>query len=149
MYRRREGNLEVLFVHPGGPFFAKKDEGVWGIPKGIVEEGEDIFDAAKREFEEETGLKPAGDFIDLGHNGGEAITKGKKTIYMWAFEGDCDPSMLTCNTFEMEWPPHSRKMQAFPENDKADFFSLEEARQKIFPAQLDFLNQLKEMLNNT
>lgn len=136
----------MLLAHPGGPFFANKDVGAWGIPKGAVEEGEEIFDAALREFEEETGLKPQGDFIELGSIGGEAITKSKKTIHIWAFEGNCDPATLVSDTFEMEWPPHSGKKQTFPENDRADFFAVEEAHRKIIPSQLDFLNKLKDKL---
>jgi predicted NUDIX family NTP pyrophosphohydrolase len=149
MYRKREGELEFLLVHPGGPFFAKKDEGVWSIPKGEVEEEEDCLSAAKREFEEETSIKSEGDFITLGSiQGGGLLGKNKsrKTIYVWAFEGDCDPQNIISNTFSMEWPPHSGKQQEFPENDRANFFSYEEAVKKILPAQIMFLDRLREKL---
>ena len=138
MYRKKNDVLEVLLAHPGGPFFAKKDDGVWGIPKGETNEGEDIFAAAKREFKEETGLTPEGNFIELG-----TITNPSgKIVHIWALEGDCDPAELTSNTFTMEWPPYSGQHQAFPENDRYGFFTLDTAREKIVPAQIPFIESL-------
>jgi len=135
MYRVRNGELEVLLVHPGGPFWAKKDEGAWFLPKGEVEDGEDELAAARREFEEETGLQPVGPFFKLG----SVKQKGGKTIAAWAFEGDCDPSAVHSNTFRMEWPPRSGKQREFPEVDRAAFFTLEAARAKMHPAEFEFL----------
>jgi predicted NUDIX family NTP pyrophosphohydrolase len=134
MFRVRNGVLEILLVHPGGPFWAKKDEGAWFLPKGEVEDGEDELAAARREFQEETSLKPAGPFIELG----TVRQKGGKTIAAWAFEGDCDPSTVRSNTFRMEWPPRSGKQREFPEVDRAAFFTLEAARAKMHPVEFDF-----------
>lgn len=140
LYRRRNGMLEVLLVHPGGPFFAKKDLGDWGIPKGEMDGNDmDEFAAAKREFEEETGIKPEGRFTPLG-----SITQaGGKVVHAWALEGDCDPATTKSNTFTMEWPPRSGKIQEFPEVDRAEFFTIENARQKIKPTQVEFLERLE------
>ncbi|MDE2019879.1 MAG: NUDIX domain-containing protein [Patescibacteria group bacterium] len=142
MYRRRTGMLEVLLVHPGGPFFAKKDLGDWSIPKGEVDGTDaDEFAAAKREFEEETGMKPEGRFISLG-----SITQaGGKVVHAWALEGDCDPANIRSNTFKMEWPPRSGRVQEFPEVDRAAFFAMEMARQKIKPTQAEFLGRLQDL----
>jgi predicted NUDIX family NTP pyrophosphohydrolase len=138
MYRVRGGRPEVLLVHPGGPIWAKRDAGAWSIPKGEVSPGEDALATAKREFEEETGIPPQGEFIPLG-----TITqKGGKAVRAWAFEGDCDPRSIKSNTFTMEWPPRSGKKQEFPEVDHAEFFSLAEAKQKINPAQTSLLDAL-------
>jgi predicted NUDIX family NTP pyrophosphohydrolase len=145
MYRLRAGHLEVLLAHPGGPFFANKDLGAWTIPKGLVDEDEDQLAAARREFEEETGAKPEGDFVPLG----EVRQKGGKTVVAWAFEGDLDPAAITSNTFKKEWPPRSGRWQTFPEIDRAAFFSLDEARTKINPAQAEFLSRLETLLSST
>jgi predicted NUDIX family NTP pyrophosphohydrolase len=143
MFRRRNDTLEVLLVHPGGPFFRNKDDGVWTVPKGEVEEGEDLLSRARTEFEEEVGIAANGDWIDLGW----VKQKGGKTVYAWAFEGNLPDDFQVCsNNFEMEWPPRSRTMQSFPEVDKACFFSLEEARRKLKAAQTPFLDRLVEAL---
>ena len=141
VYRFRDGRLEVFLAHPGGPFFARKDEGHWSIPKGEVESGEALFEAARREFEEEIGVRiPAeGPFLELG-----AIRqKGGKIVYAWGVEKDFELSELPqTSTFTMEWPPRSGRRQTFPEIDRARFFPLEEARRKIKPAQWPLLERL-------
>jgi predicted NUDIX family NTP pyrophosphohydrolase len=143
MYRIKEGDVEFFLVHPGGPLWARKDEGVWSIPKGLVEEGEDILEAAKREFEEETGIKVnAGQFIPLS----PVRLKSGKKVYAWAFEGDCNPSDIESNTFQMQWPPGSGQMREFPEIDRAGWFGPEEAKQKLNPAQVPFIEELIEKL---
>ncbi len=142
MYRRRHPDWEVLLVHLGGPFWTRKDAGAWFVPKGEVNPGEDHFAAAKREFEEETGLHPSGVFLPLG----TVKHKSGKQVVAWAFEGNCDPGALRSNTFQMEWPPRSGKMQEFPEIDRADFFTLDGAREKMHPAEFDFLPRLVELL---
>jgi predicted NUDIX family NTP pyrophosphohydrolase len=131
--------LEVLLVHPGGPFWAKKDLGAWTIPKGEVEPGEDQLDAARREFEEELGFAPSGEFVPLG----EITQKAGKTVRAWAFEGNCDPNKIKSNSFVIEWPPRSGKQQSFPEVDSAAFFGIEEAKRKINPAQIELLSRLQ------
>lgn len=142
MYRRGNG-LELFLVHPGGPFFAKKDEGAWTVPKGEIEEGDEPLPTARREFEEETGLPvPEEGFIELG----EIQQKGGKRVLAWAFEGDCDPEEIRSNAFEMEWPPRSGRKQSFPEIDRARFFAPPEARRKINPAQAAFIDRLEEAL---
>ena len=138
MYRVRDGKLEVLLVHLGGPFWTKKDAGAWFVPKGEVEPGEEELDAAKREFKEETGFDPGDDLQSLG----SVKQKSGKTVTAWAFEGDCDPADLKSNTFTIEWPPRSGKQREFPEIDRAAFFTIEAARAKIHPAELDFLERL-------
>ncbi len=141
LYRIREGNPEVLLVHPGGPFWAKKDLGAWSIPKGEIEnDADDYFETAKREFKEETGFLPEGNFIPLD----SIKQKGGKTVHAWAIEGDCDTTLLISNTFTMEWPPRSGIQQEFPETDRAEFFPLETARQKINPAQAEFISRLEK-----
>lgn len=146
MFRRKQDELEVLLVHPGGPYFRKKDEGAWTIPKGEVVEGEDLRTRAKIEFEEELGITPAEEaWIDLG----SVKQKGGKTVHAWAFAGDLEPDFkLASNSFEMEWPPRSGKMQPFPEVDEARFFPLEQARSKINQAQTVFLDRLVEALRS-
>ncbi len=145
MYRCRGTVLEVLLVHPGGPYWAKKDAGAWTIPKGEIEPLEDALAAAKREFEEETGVKPEGPFRPLP----SVKLRSGKTVHAWAFEGDCDAGMVKSNSFRMEWPPRSGKEQEFPEVDRAGWFPIEEAKEKILPAQLGFLEGLERMdLNN-
>ena len=142
LYRYQDGRLQVLLVHPGGPFWARKDQGAWSIPKGEVDDGEDPFAAAKREFEEETGIRPSGDFVPLA-----AIRqKSGKVVQAWAFAGDCDPKDIRSNSFRVEWPPRSGKQKEFPEVDRADFFEIEEARGKINSAQAALLLELEEKL---
>ena len=141
MFRRRGNQLEVLLAHPGGPLFRNKDDGVWTIPKGEIDPGEDLLRRAQIEFEEEVGIPAKGaDWIDLTW----IKQKGGKTVYAWAFEGDL-PDCFQCrsNTFEMEWPPRSKKMQSFPEVDHACFFSVEDARRKLKEAQTPFLDRLQ------
>jgi len=141
MYRERNGQTEVLLVHLGGPFWKNKDRGAWFVPKGETNSGEDLLHAAQREFHEETGIVPRGDFVSLG----TVKHKSGKTVYAWAFAGDCDPRTLKSNTFEMEWPPKSGRMATFPEIDCANFFTLEAAREKMHPAEFEFLNRLKKI----
>lgn len=142
MYRRRAGELEVLLMHPGGPLHVHRDAGAWTIPKGEVEPGEELLAAARREFQEETGQTPHGPYTPLG-----AIRqKSGKIVHAWAFEGDCDTACVTCNTFQMEWPPKSGKMQAFPELDRAEFFTLARAREKANPAQVELFERLHQIL---
>src|ERR1700744_1545961 len=127
MFRRRDGEMEVLLVHPGGPFWARKDLGAWSIPKGEYAADEAPLAAAQREFTEETGAAPRGEFVPLG----EVKQPGGKHVTAWAVEGDFDPAMLVSTTFEMEWPPRSGRKRAFPEIDRAEWFSPDEARRKI------------------
>jgi len=142
MYRKPGSILEVFLVHPGGPFWAKKDEGAWSIPKGLIDEGEDRLEAAKREFLEETSIRPAEPFIYLG----EIKQKSGKRVHAWAFAGNCDLSQMNSNTFTLEWPPKSGQMKEFPEIDKGEFFSVPDARRKITPSQADFLVRLTNYL---
>jgi len=144
MFRRKGGTLEVLLVHLGGPFFARKDEGAWTIPKGEAAPDEDLLTRAQIEFEEELGIQPHGNWIELG----SIKQKGGKTVHAWAFEGDLPDSFeLKSNTFEMEWPPRSGKLKQFPEIDRADFFAEEVGRRKINPAQIILLDRLRERLD--
>lgn len=146
MYRRTRQGLEVLLVHPGGPWFVNKDAGAWGIPKGEVAEGEELLDTARREFQEETGVQVVdAKFIPLG----QVKQKGGKVVHAWAFEGDCDPTKVVCNTFAMQYPAGSGQWRTFPEIDKAAFFDLAAAREKINPAQAEFLDRLVEALRET
>jgi predicted NUDIX family NTP pyrophosphohydrolase len=137
LYRRRDG-LEVFLVHPGGPFWAKKDEGVWSIPKGEYQDGEESIDVARREFFEETGFEVSGDLVEVG----SIKQTGGKVVMAWAMEGDCDPALLRSNRFEMEWPPRSGRVQSFPEADRGGWFSLEEARRRILKSQEPLLDLL-------
>jgi predicted NUDIX family NTP pyrophosphohydrolase len=142
---RRNPDIEVLLVHPGGPFFAKKDDGVWSIPKGEYEPGEDPLAAAVREFEEELGSRPPdGERIDLG----EVKQRGGKIVTAWAVEGDIDTVAVVSNTFAMEWPPRSGRTAEFPEIDRAEWFDLPTARTKILAAQEPFLDRLAESAEN-
>ena len=141
LYRRAGDRLEVFLVHPGGPFWAKKDRGAWSLPKGELDDDEDPLAAAKREFVEETGFAIDGDFRALK----ELRQPSGKTIFAWAVEGDCDPADLRSNSFEMEWPPKSGKRQAFPEVDRAAWFTIEEARERILKGQAPFLEELIAM----
>ena len=138
MYRKSGSGLEVFLVHPGGPFWARKDKGAWSIPKGIIAEGEDKLEAAKREFAEETSITPSEPYIYLG----EVRQKSGKGVYAWAFERNNDPPQLKSNTFTIEWPPRSGRMHEFPEIDQGKFFPLPEAHQKINQSQEEFLNRL-------
>src|SRR5580765_5843980 len=145
MFRRRSNQLEVLLAHPGGPFFARKDDGAWTIPKGEAAPGEDLLTRAQIEFEEEIGFRPKAvrDYIELGF----IIQKGGKTVHGWAFQGDLPESFEPkSNLFEMEWPPHSGKRKQFPEIDRAEFFTEAIARQKMKPAQIPFLDRLRRAL---
>jgi predicted NUDIX family NTP pyrophosphohydrolase len=142
LYRVRQGAIEVLLAHPGGPLFQKKDEGAWSVPKGEPEPDEDLLAAARREFEEETGLEPAGPFLPLS----SIQQKGGKIVHAWACEGDCDVKNCKSNTFTMEWPPKSGRHREFPEIDRAEFFDLPTARRKIKSAQVPLLDELETML---
>ena len=141
VFRRRTADLEVLLVHPGGPFWARKDEGAWSIPKGELDEGEDPLQAARREFEEELGSAIEGDFLPLT----PVKQGGGKTVIAWAVQGDLDVSLLRSNTFTMEWPPRSGRQQGFPEVDRAAWLTLTEARTKILRGQLPLLDELAAM----
>ncbi len=144
MYHFVEGKLKVFLVHPGGPFFVKKDNGYWGIPKGLVEPEEDLLGAAKREFEEETGITPTGRFTSLG----TVIQKSGKKVYAWSFPVQNSESIkIKSNTFDLEWPIRSGKMKKFPEVDKGEFFEVEEAKIKINSSQIDFIDRLLEVVN--
>ena len=145
MYRIHDGKLQVLLAHPGGPFFKTKDEGVWSIPKGEVESDEDLLDAARREFQEETGIHPKGPFIALK----PVQQKGGKIVHAWCFKGECEPSAIVSNTFMMEWPPRSRRHQEFPEIDSADFFDVKLAKRKINPGQVPLIEELEEVAKGT
>ena len=142
MYRVRAGELEFLLAHPGGPFWKNRDAGAWTIPKGEIQPGEEPLAAARREFEEEIGTKPDGEFIPL-----KPVTqKGGKLVHAWAFEGAFDATSLQSNTFQMEWPPRSGKFQTCPEVDQARFFGMAEAKEKINQAQIAFLEELAGVL---
>jgi predicted NUDIX family NTP pyrophosphohydrolase len=138
MYRREGEDILLLLVHPGGPFWAKKDFGSWSIPKGEYAEGEDALAAARREFAEETGFKPEGEFQLLG----ELIQSGGKHVIAWAVRGNFDPQTLTSNRFEMEWPPRSGQIRSFPEVDRAAWFTVAEARERLLPAQTTLIDRL-------
>ena len=143
MYRRREEAVQVFLAHPGGPFFARRDAGAWSIPKGLVHAAEEPLEAACREFEEEVGIPAAGPFLPLG----SAKLRSGKVIHAWAFEGEAEPpDPVPSNTFEIEWPPRSGRMQHFPEIDRVAFFSLTEAAAKINERQRVFLDRLEEQL---
>ena len=143
LHRVRDGARQVLLVHPGGPFWAKKDVGAWSIPKGEYEDGEDARACAVREFAEEIGTAvPDGELVDLG----EVRQRGGKVVSAWALVGDTDPAAIRSNTFTLEWPPRSGTMREFPEVDRAGWFSLDEARERILPAQAPLLERLAERL---
>lgn len=138
MYRFRNRGLQVLLVHPGGPYWAKKDLGAWSIPKGELDPDEDALQAAQREFEEETGINASGHFFPLA----PVKLKSGKVVQAWAVEGDCDPSQTRSNTFTMEWPPKSGRQQEFPEIDRAAWFGIEEAKERINQGQAGMLEEL-------
>ena len=142
MFRRGSGGVEIFLVHPGGPFWARKDEGAWSIPKGEYNPGEDPFETARREFQEETGFQAGGDFISLSPR----KQPSGKVVSAWAVEGDCDASAIKSNTFSMEWPPRSGKQQEFPEVDRAGWFTIPAAKEKILKGQVSFLDELMEIL---
>jgi predicted NUDIX family NTP pyrophosphohydrolase len=144
LFRHAGADLEVLLVHPGGPFWAKRDHGAWSIPKGECDDGEDPRSAAWREFGEELGSPaPEGDALELG----EVRQKAGKIVLAWAIAGDLDAEQIISNTFTMEWPPRSGRAQSFPEVDRAGWFSLAEARERINPAQVPLLDRLSQALD--
>jgi predicted NUDIX family NTP pyrophosphohydrolase len=143
MYRLHDSTLEVFLVHPGGPYWAKKDLGSWSIPKGEFEEGEDRLNAAKREFREETGFLPEGSFAALT----PVKQPGGKTVYAWAVRGDCDAKTIVSNRFSIEWPPRSGKRQEFPEVDRAGWFTMELAKEKILKGQVSLLEELSQIID--
>ena len=142
LYRKRRGSLEVFLVHPGGPFWANKDEGACSIPKGEFDAGEGPLEAAKREFREETGLATQGEYRPLK----PVRQKGGKIVHAWAVDCDLDAAAIKSNTFSMEWPRGSGKIREFPEIDRAEWFKVDLARQKILKGQLDLLEQLEQAL---
>jgi predicted NUDIX family NTP pyrophosphohydrolase len=146
LYRYIGARIEVLIAHPGGPFFARKDEGAWSIPKGLVDAGEPLEHAARREWEEETGMSlPGGPWLDLG----STQLKSGKAVRAWAVEGSIDPAELTGNTFEMEWPPRSGRVQTFPEIDGLRWVDGETASRLLNPAQTPFVERLLKMLDDS
>jgi predicted NUDIX family NTP pyrophosphohydrolase len=142
LFRQMDGDIQILLGHPGGPFWSRKDEGAWTIPKGLIAAGEPPLIAAQREFAEETGHYPKGDAIPLG----SATQPGGKVVHVWAMEGDWNPADIRGNTFEMEWPPRSGRRQSFPEIDRAEWFTVAEARKKILKGQALFIDRLMEAL---
>ncbi|HKU62039.1 MAG TPA: NUDIX domain-containing protein [Gemmatimonadales bacterium] len=144
LFRRRQGALEVLLAHPGGPFWRGRDLGAWTIPKGLVAAGEPLLDAARRELREETGLAPEGPFLPLG----SIRQKAGKTVHAWACEGDADPATVTSNTTTIEWPRGSGRRITYPEVDRCGWFTIEQARQKLNPAQSELLGRLEAALQD-
>ncbi len=142
MYRFRTEVIEVLLVHPGGPFWAKKDLGSWSIPKGEHKNAEDPFTVAKREFQEETGFQVDGNFLPLT----SLKQPGGKIVSIWAVEGNCDASEIKSNTFLMEWPPRSEKKQEFPEVDRGEWYTIDMAKNKLLKGQVGFIEELCELL---
>jgi predicted NUDIX family NTP pyrophosphohydrolase len=146
LHRRRGDDLEVLLVHPGGPLWARRDAGVWSIPKGEYADGEEPLAAARREFAEELGTPaPEGEALELG----EIRQKSGKRVRAWALPGDLDAEQIQSNTFSMQWPPRSGRLQEFPEVDRARWFRLDEAREKLNPAQVELLDRLSHILEGT
>ncbi len=141
MYRIKDGSIQVLLAHPGGPYFVNKDDGAWTIPKGEPDADEDLLATAQREFEEETSIKPTSPFISLK----PIQQKGGKIVPAWAFKGDCDPAAIKSNTFTMEWPPKSGRQMEFPEIDRAEFFDLATARKKIKAGQDALIEELEAL----
>ena len=144
MYRIHDGQLQVLLVHPGAPFFKNKDDGAWSIPKDEPEPDEDLLEAAKREFKEEGGITPSGPFVALQ----PVKQTAGKIVHAWAFKGDCDPTECVSNTFTMEWPPKSGRQMEFPEIDRAAFFDVATAKRKINPAQEALIEELDGMVKD-
>ena len=142
LYRRAPEGLLVFLAHPGGPFWARKDAGAWSIPKGEPNPHEELFTAARREFHEEIGFAPEGEFLALT----PLKQKSGKTIHIWAVAGEIDAAHIVSNEFEMEWPPRSGRLQRFPEIDRAAWFALTEARERLQPGQVPFLDELAEKL---
>jgi predicted NUDIX family NTP pyrophosphohydrolase len=140
LFRFTDSKLEVLLVHPGGPFWMKRDEGAWSIPKGLVEKGESPLDAAKREFEEETGFKADGEFVDLG----ELKQPSRKVVHAWALEKNIDETEVVSNEFAIEWPKKSGIIREYPEIDKAGWFDVDQAKKKILKGQAGFIDRLKD-----
>ncbi len=138
MFRTTNGQLEVLLVHPGGPFWTRRDAAAWSVPKGAVELGEDHLAAAVREFKEETGLEPHGPYLPLT----PVRQRSGKIVHVWAFEGDCDASAIRSNSFLLEWPPRSGTMREFPEVDRADWFAAPDAKQKLVAGQVPLIEEL-------
>jgi predicted NUDIX family NTP pyrophosphohydrolase len=143
LYRGTESSLEIFLIHPGGPYWAKKDDGAWSIPKGEHLDNEDALNAAKREFQEETGFPIEGQFYPLG----SIKQSSGKVVRAWACEGNLDASAIQSNMFRLEWPPRSGKFQDFPEADRGDWFSVSQARKKILKVQLPFLENLERLLH--
>jgi len=143
LFRFRNEKLEVMLVHPSGPFWEKKDYGVWSIPKGLPEGHENPLDTAKREFKEETGFAVDGEFIDLGELNQSSI----KTVQVWALEKDLDVTTVVSNTFTLEWPKNSGKVQEYPEVDKAGWFDIEQAKKKILKGQIGFIDKLIKIIH--
>ena len=146
LYRRAGGRIEVLLAHPGGPFWARRDEGAWSIPKGEAGDSEELLDVALREFEEEIGV-PVG--CETPWPLGSVTQRSRKVVHGWACEGDVDPAEQSSNTFLMEWPPHSGRMQEFPEIDRIEWFGPEMARRKLNPAQVTLVDRLLELLDES
>lgn len=144
LYHVSNGQLRVFLVHPGGPFWSRKDRGAWSIPKGVYDDSEDPLDAAKREFREETGKAVEGMMIDLG----EIKQPSRKLVRAWACEGHLDATKMVSNLFELEWPPRSGKIKQFPEVDKGEWFEIDVARQKILKGQADFIDRLLAKLDH-
>jgi predicted NUDIX family NTP pyrophosphohydrolase len=142
LYHRAGDAIEIFLTHPGGPFWKNKDDGAWTFPKGEYADPEEPLAAATREFREETGCEIAGQPLDLG----EVRQKGGKLVRLYAFEGDCDPAAIRSNTFRVEWPPGSKRYQEFPEVDRAEWFSPEEARRKLLPSQVEFVERLLRLV---
>ena len=145
LFRHNDGSVQVLLIHPGGPYWRRKDEGAWSIPKGLFDEGEEPLSAAKREFLEETGMTPQGVFIELG----EFRQPSGKRLTVWALEGDFDLASFRSNTFRMEWPPKSDRFEDFPEADRAEWFDVGNATRKITEAQRPILDALLRLLSST
>lgn len=143
LYRRKRDEVEIFLAHPGGPFWRKRDSGAWTVPKGIIEEGEDPLQAARREFEEETGIEPAGPFLPLG----SIRQKAGKTVHAWAWEGDADPAAIRSNEMEVEWPRGSGIRRSYPEVDRCGWFDPATARRKINAAQAELIDRLLDRLD--